>query len=122
MRVAGLALAASLAAVVVARGPDRPDPVVMTELEISQAKERSRALEGALGQIDPNGGVLDGRTAQIADELEDRIAALDRRLEAAELLQRQAREEQLLQLWRERVGLLDALVDVHVTRASNVGL
>jgi hypothetical protein len=28
----------------------------------------------------------------------------------------------LLELWRERVGLLNALVDVHVTRASNVGL
>ena len=30
--------------------------------------------------------------------------------------------QQVLKLWRERVGLLDALVDVHVTRASNVGL
>jgi hypothetical protein len=28
----------------------------------------------------------------------------------------------VLELWRERVGLLNALVDVHVTRASNVGL
>ena len=28
----------------------------------------------------------------------------------------------VMQLWQERVGLLDALVDVHVTRASNVGL
>ena len=28
----------------------------------------------------------------------------------------------LLDLWRERVGLLDALVDVHVSHASNVGL
>jgi hypothetical protein len=27
-----------------------------------------------------------------------------------------------LRLWRERVGLLDALVDVHVTRASSAGL
>jgi hypothetical protein len=33
-----------------------------------------------------------------------------------------SRETRQLQLWRERVGLLDALVDVHVTRASNVGL
>jgi hypothetical protein len=28
----------------------------------------------------------------------------------------------VLRLWRERVGLLDALMDVHVTRASNAGL
>jgi hypothetical protein len=40
----------------------------------------------------------------------------------AELLQQQVREEQLLKLWRERVGLMDALVDVHVTRASHIGL
>jgi hypothetical protein len=40
----------------------------------------------------------------------------------AELLERQTRDQQLLKLWRERVGLLDALVDVHVTHASNVGL
>jgi hypothetical protein len=25
-------------------------------------------------------------------------------------------------MWQERVGLLNALVDVHVTSASNVGL
>jgi hypothetical protein len=40
----------------------------------------------------------------------------------ADMLGRQSRDAQLLRLWRERVGLLDALVDVHVTRASNVGL
>jgi hypothetical protein len=40
----------------------------------------------------------------------------------AELMEQQPRDDQLLKLWRERVGLLDALVDVHVTRASNVGL
>jgi len=39
-----------------------------------------------------------------------------------ELSPKQARDQELLQLWRERVGLLDALVDVHATRASNAGL
>jgi hypothetical protein len=29
---------------------------------------------------------------------------------------------QRVELWRERVGLLNALVDVHVTSARNVGL
>ena len=37
-------------------------------------------------------------------------------------MQQQATDHDLLKLWRERVGLLDALVDVHVTRASNAGL
>ena len=84
--------------------------------------ERSQALESALSQYDPDARVLDGRTAGIAEELEDRIARVDHELEMAELQQRQRSDDQLLRLWRERVGLLDALVDVHVTRASNVGL
>jgi hypothetical protein len=58
----------------------------------------------------------------MAQELEDRIAVVDRELEVAELSEQQARDQELLKLWRERVGLLDALVDVHVTRASNAGL
>ena len=50
------------------------------------------------------------------------MARVDRELEMAELTERRASEAELLRLWRERVGLMDALVDVHVTRASNVGL
>jgi hypothetical protein len=79
-------------------------------------------LESALSQINPEGRVLDGRTAQMAQELEDRIARVDRALEVTELAPEQANDQDLLQLWRERVGLLDALVDVHVTRASDAGL
>jgi hypothetical protein len=84
--------------------------------------ERSQALENALSEYNPDGRVVDGRTARIAQELEDRIARLDRRLEVTELAPTPARDPELLRLWRERVGLLDALVDVHVTRASNAGL
>lgn len=90
--------------------------------EISRAMERSQALENALGAFNPDARILDGRTAGIAQELEDRIARVDRALEATELLEQQGRDSGLLKLWRERVGLLDALVDVHVTRASNAGL
>jgi hypothetical protein len=84
--------------------------------------ERSQALESALSAYNPEARMLDGRTARMAEELEDRIALVDRELEVAELSQQQARDQELLRLWRERVGLLDALVDVHVTRASNAGL
>ena len=90
--------------------------------EIQQAMDRSQALESALHGYDPESRVLDGRTARIAQELEDRIAQVDRELEVADLMEQQAREPQVLRLWRERVGLLDALMDVHVTRASNAGL
>ena len=120
--LAGLATAAGVAlAVGVAPLLRSDDPVVGT-VRLEEVMARSRALETALDRYDPESRVLDGRTAGIAAELEDRIARVDRELEMTELLERQARQDRLLRLWRERVGLLDALVDVHVTRASNVGL
>jgi hypothetical protein len=117
---AGLAMAASVALAVTVI--DRPQPAETNPNQISQAMERSQALETALSEYNPDGRVLDGRTARIAQELEDRIARLDRQLEMTELSPKQARDKELLSLWRERVGLLDALVDVHITRASNAGL
>lgn len=118
--LAGLATAASLA-VAVAVGRPGP-PADLSAEQLNQAMERSQALESALSEYNPEARVLDGRTARMAQELEDRIARVDRELEATELLPPQAQEDDLLKLWRERVGLLDALVDVHVTRASNAGL
>ncbi len=116
----GLAMAASVAlAIAVGDLPRSADP---TTEQLNQAMERSQVLEGALSEYDPSARVLDGRTARIAGALEDRIARVDRQLEATELLRQQATDRDLLKLWRERVGLLDALVDVHVTRASNAGL
>ena len=117
----GLAAAASIALAVAIGGPDSP-AADLGEQEILQQMARSQALESALSEYHPEDRVLDGRTAGIAQELEDRIARVDRQLEMAELQQRRTQDQQLLELWRERVGLLDALVDVHVTRASNVGL
>jgi hypothetical protein len=117
----GLAAAASIALAVAIGGPDSP-AADLGEQEILQQMARSQALESALSEYHPEDRVLDGRTAGIAQELEDRIARVDRQLEMAELQQRRTEDQQLLELWRERVGLLDALVDVHVTRASNVGL
>ncbi len=119
--LAGLAAAASVALALGVSTLRQPEPG-LNPADIEQAMVRSRALESALDRIDPESRVLDGRTAGIAQELEDRIARVDRELEMAELMEQQARDAELLRLWRERVGLLDALVDVHVTRASHVGL
>jgi hypothetical protein len=117
---AGLAAAASVALAVSVGGVDGPEPAVAST-EISQAMERSRALEEAIEFYNPGARVLDGRTARVAQEIEDRIAALDHELELLDASPSSGEIRQL-ELWRERVGLLDALVDVHVTRASNVGL
>lgn len=124
--IGGLAMAASFAgAVMIASdaGPVAEPLAVAAEAgELEDAKARSQALEAALQEYGPASRVTDGRTDRVAEGLEIRIAELDRRLDMTELSEDAARDAQLLRLWQERVGLLDALVDVHVTRASNVGL
>lgn len=119
--LAGLAAAASIAAAVATRSMGRPLPAAAAA-ELTETMARSRALEAAIDRYHPETRVLDGHTARIAQELEDRIAAVDRELEMTDLMDASQRPAQELNLWRERVGLLDALVDVHLTRASNVGL
>lgn len=122
---AGLALAASLAGFAVVRpgGVDAAPTVPIVAGEIAVAKERSQALEAVLDVYNPETRMIDGHTARMAQVLEDRIAIVDRQLQVTDLSREvPGQNRQLLDLWRERVGLLDALVDVHVTRASNVGL
>ena len=128
LRRAGLAtvaMAASLAGLALLRPAAEPvsPPTGVVASELAEVKENSQALEGVLQAYNLEGRVVDGHTARIAGVLEDRIAEVDQQLQAAELERSAAaHDRELLQLWRQRVGLLDALVDVHVTRASNVGL
>ena len=117
----GLAAAAALAGAVITGDLVRPEPV-QASTDLSSAMMQSRALEEALRTWEPEARVTDGYTARVAGELEERIAKLDRELEASQFLGEEVRHDVMLNLWRERVGLLDALVDVHVASASNVGL
>ena len=125
--IGGLALAASLAGVAAIGPSGEPAEPTLAEVpvegELAAVRERSQALETMLNAYDPDARVIDGQTARVAQLLEDKIAIVDQELQVTEL-RREApdQNEVLLDLWRERVGLLDALVDVHVTRASNVGL
>lgn len=119
--VGGLALAASLL-LAVATGHLLSPPPLEASTELGSAMAQSRVLEEALRTYGPEARVVDGYTATVAGELEERIARLDRELESSQFLGDAERHEVLLQLWRERVGLLDALVDVHLASASNVGL
>jgi hypothetical protein len=128
----GLAAAASVAFGVIVKdfrpttGADlaalTPLPKPGTASQLDETMARSRALEQAIGRLDPDTRVLDGQTARAVQELEDRIAAVDRQLEVNDLINPEARGAQRLRLWQERVGLLDALVDVHLTNARDVGL
>lgn len=116
--ISGLATAAGLIGALLWN----PQPVQGSQ-QLSQVMNESRLLEGELARLDTERRAMDGVTAQVAGQLQTRIAAIDEKLQAAELATTgPLPETQLIELWRERVGLMDALVDVHVTGASQVGL
>jgi hypothetical protein len=126
-----LALAASIALAVILRPADRGLPIqvgptVVAESgdELMRIMARSQELEQTLQRYDIDSRAIDGRTATIAARLEDQLGTLDRQIELMGAIDRldPDRQQHRLRLWRERVGLLDALVDVHVTRASYAGL
>lgn len=114
---AGLALAAALAGVMVV-GPMIGRPGYAEKL--ADAKRLSAELEDSLQLYDLDGRVMSGTQAELTARLEDQIAALDGRL--AEVNEQAAREAQLVDLWRQRVDLMQQLVQVRVTRATYLGL
>jgi len=121
--IAAVTLTAAAALVITVIGHDLMAPTRLdAEQQIATAMSSSQQLERALRQIKPDERVIDGQTAQIVIQLEDRIADLDAQLADVASLQRDIRLEREAQLWQARVGLMNALVDVHVTKASNVGL
>ena len=121
--LSGLALAATVAlAVVLSPGAaGTPAPALTDQQELEDIIARSQSLEGAIQAYDPDRRVTDGRTAMVAASLEERLALVDRQLQMVDFADQSVRQQEALRLWRERVGLLNALVDVHVTRARAVG-
>jgi hypothetical protein len=120
MAGAGLALAASVTIAVAILRPGERELVAVGP-ELVEVMSQSRQLERALAEFDPDREVLDGRTVSITASLEDQLARVDRQLELVDLLDAVARQREALRLWRERVGLLDALMDIHLTSARYVG-
>ncbi len=119
---AGLALAAAIATAVVlvpALGTGT-DPRLAEQRELDSIIARSRGLEQFIQTLDPDNRVTDGRTAIMAASLEDRVARIDQQLQLMNLRNDPIRSPRALELWRARVGLLDALVDVHTTGARYV--
>lgn len=111
-RLAGLAAAAGLFGIVVLRGMG-PGAAEAFGDEIARAKQESAAIEERLGAYDLS-GVMSGREAALAVELEDRIAVIDGALAQT------AREAELLDLWQRRVDLMEQLFEVRVSRTAYV--
>jgi len=113
----GLALAATLAGLVIIP-PMIENPTHAEDL--AQAKQQSAQLETALQDYDSDSRVMSGREADMTAQLEDQIASLDGQL--ARLGDSARADAQLVDLWKQRVDLMQQLVQVHVTRAKYVGL
>jgi hypothetical protein len=118
----GLAIAATAVFAVITRDivhPKRLDAEQLLRTEISESQQ----LEEKLRAWNPEQRVINGGTAIVVIQLENKIADLDAKIAAtARVEQPEARVENELMLWRQRVGLMNALVDVHLTKAGNVGL
>ena len=117
----GLAAAAALVLTVIGRDlvhPTRLD----AEQQLQTAMSKSAQLELRLRDWNSDQRVIDGQTAIVVIQLENRIADLDARLQVAAKHLRSAPTAEELKLWQQRVGLMNALVDVHLTNASSVGL
>jgi hypothetical protein len=90
------------------------------DAELQQAMAESAAMEQVFRSLQPDQRALTGRAAGVVADLEDRLAQLDATLNDPAALQ--ADPARVAELWRQRAGLLSALVDVHETRATYAGL
>jgi hypothetical protein len=113
----GLAVAAAVAGLMIVYPMLKPQAYAD---DLVQAKQQSAQLETALRDYDSDTRVMSGREADLTAQLEDQIATLDGRL--AQFGDSNVGDAQLVDLWRQRVGLMQQLVQVHVTRAKYVGL
>lgn len=80
----------------------------------------SQRLESILRSADTSGRVTSARTALAIADLEERIEVVDARLAAAQRERRSTRD--VLNLWQQRVSLLDNLASAQTSRVAYVGL
>ena len=116
---AAAAMAAMMTLVVGVRGGVEAWHEAALARQTRELVTRSQRLEHALRSLG-EGHVVGGRKIGTIVELEDRIASIDARLARAGSSREPSREA--VELWRERVDLLDSLVSVQSTRATYVGL
>ncbi len=115
---AGMVAAAAvlvLSFVVLRHSRSAPD-----DAALRQAMAESAAMEQVFRSLQPDQRALTGRTAGVVADLEDRLAQVDAALN--DTMTVRADPQHVADLWRQRAGLLSALVDVHETRATYAGL
>jgi hypothetical protein len=115
---AGMAAAVSL--LVGVRGGIEAVQEMRAAREVRTLVAESQRLEKALRESGGESRVMSGRIAGTIVGLEDRIALIDARLAPGD--NQTLASHEALELWHERVRLLDALVAVQSTREAYVGL
>jgi hypothetical protein len=113
-----LAAAAALTAILVMQpfGSRASSGSELTEL--NTIKQRSASLESRLANDELDRRVMSGWEAALAADLEDRIAVIDGQLELG--APPQAPAAQVVDLWRQRVNLMERLYTVR--RAAYQGM
>jgi len=115
----GIAAAAAVLVlgVAVMRHSKGPSP---EDVALQKAMAESAAMEQMFEAMHPDRRTLSGQAASVVADLEDQLAQVDAALN--DTVTWRGDPERVAGLWKQRAGLLSALVDVHETRASYAGL
>jgi hypothetical protein len=114
-----LAAAAALVLFVGTRGLVGNGGKQLAAREVASLVQESQQLEEVLQGVSARGRVTNGVTAATIADLEDRIAVVDLGIERAQTAS--VSRNEMADLWRERVTLMDRLVDTHVRQVRYVG-
>ncbi len=114
-----LAAAAVLVLAVGVRGLSNSSEEPTSVQQLEALVQESQRLEDVLRSVSVDGRVVSGLTAAAIADLEDRIAVIDASIGAAQA--GPFSEDDLRDLWRERVTTMDALVNTHVRQVVYVG-
>ncbi len=94
-----------------------PAPV---DVALQKAMAESAAMEQMFQSLHPDRRALSGQAAGVVADLEDQLAEVDAALNDTTTWR--SNPDRVAGLWKQRAGLLSALVDVHQTRATVAGL
>jgi hypothetical protein len=95
-------------------------PPAPEDVALQKAMAESAAMEQMFQSLHPDRRALSGQAAGVVADLEDQLAQVDAAL--TDTAAWRSAPERVADLWKQRAGLLSALVDVHQTRATVAGL
>jgi hypothetical protein len=97
----------------------RPSPS-SDDAALQQAMAESATMEQVFRSLRPDTRALSAPAASAVVDLENQLARVDAALNDTTAWR--SDPQRVAELWRQRAGLLSALVDVHETRATYAGL